>query len=100
MAKGHTCFWRRPGRRNEERKRFGALMRKVEAVRICYGMTKVELATEPGANAGCLRAWMTGARMDGKRPSSTLNDSLREEETKAGGYPILFEFALAVLGRC
>ncbi len=32
MAKGHTYFWRRPGRRDEERKRFAAMIRKVEAI--------------------------------------------------------------------
>jgi len=58
-------FWRpgwirRPGRRDEERKQFAALMRKVEAVRIRYGMTKTELAAKLGANVDGVRAWMTG----------------------------------------
>ena len=56
MAKGHTYFWRKPGRRDEEREQFAALMRKVEAVRIRYGMTRTEL----GANVHGVRAWMTG----------------------------------------
>jgi hypothetical protein len=43
MAKGHTYFWRKPGRRDEERKKFSALMRKVEAVRLRYGISKTEL---------------------------------------------------------
>ena len=50
MAKGHTYFWRKPGRRDEERKKFAALMRKVEAVRVREGMTKTELADKLGAN--------------------------------------------------
>jgi hypothetical protein len=33
-------------RSGEERKKFAALMRKVEAVRLHYGMTKTELAAE------------------------------------------------------
>lgn len=66
MAKGHTYFWRRPGRRDEERKQFAALMRKVEAVRISCGMTKTELAAELGANVDGVRAWMTG-RTIGRR---------------------------------
>jgi ribosome-binding protein aMBF1 (putative translation factor) len=60
MAKGHTYFWRKPGRRDAERKRFAALMRKVEAVRIHYGMTKIELAAELGANVDGVRAWASG----------------------------------------
>jgi ribosome-binding protein aMBF1 (putative translation factor) len=60
MAKGHTYFWRKPGRRDEERKQFSDLMRKVEAVRIRYGMSKAELAAELGANADGVRAWTTG----------------------------------------
>jgi hypothetical protein len=50
MAKGHTYFWRRPGRPDEEQKQFAALMRKVEAVRIRCGTTKTELAAGLGAN--------------------------------------------------
>ena len=58
--------WRRPGRRDEERKQFAALMHKVEAVRIRNGMTKTELADKLGANVDGVRAWMTGVRLDGK----------------------------------
>jgi hypothetical protein len=50
MAKGHTYFWRKPERRDEERKKFSALMRKVEATRLRYGISKTELAAELGAN--------------------------------------------------
>jgi hypothetical protein len=50
MAEGHTYFWRKPGRRDEERKKFSALMRKVEAVRLRYGMSRTALAAELGAN--------------------------------------------------
>ena len=50
MAKGHSYLWRKPGRRDEERKRFADLMRKVDAVRLRYGMTKMELPAELGAN--------------------------------------------------
>ena len=35
-------------------------MRKVEVVRLRYGMSKTELATELGANVDGVRAWMTG----------------------------------------
>lgn len=68
MAKGHTYFWRKPGRRDAERKKFAALMREVEGVRLRYGMTKTELAAELGANVDGVRAWMTG-RMVGRKES-------------------------------
>ena len=78
MAKGHTCFWRRPGRRDEERKHFAALMRKVEADRIRYGMTKTELAAELGANVDGVRALMTGGTV-GRKETVTLPRSDRGE---------------------
>jgi hypothetical protein len=78
MAKGHTYFWRKPGRRDEERKKFSALMRKVEAVRIRYGMTKAKLAAELGANVDGVRAWMTG-RTIGRKETVMLPRSDRGE---------------------
>ena len=68
MAKGHTYFWRKPGRRDEERKKFAALMREVEAIRLRYGISKTELAAELGTTADALRAWMTG-RTVGRKES-------------------------------
>jgi ribosome-binding protein aMBF1 (putative translation factor) len=56
MAKGHSYLWRKPGRRDAERKQFAALMRRLEAVRIRKGMSKTELAAELGANADGVRA--------------------------------------------
>jgi ribosome-binding protein aMBF1 (putative translation factor) len=60
MADRHSMRWRRPGRRDEVRKQFAALMRKVEAIRVRDGMSKTELAAELGANVDGVRAWMTG----------------------------------------
>src|SRR5215469_8910158 len=37
-------YWRRPGRRDEERKKFASLMRKLEHFRLRQGITKRELA--------------------------------------------------------
>jgi hypothetical protein len=37
MAKGHSYLWRKPGRRDEERKRFAAVVSKVEAIRLRNG---------------------------------------------------------------
>ena len=77
MAKGHTYFWRKPGRRDEERKRFAALMRKVEAVRIRKGMSKTELAAELGANVDGVRAWMTGRTIGRKETVAKIKDFLK-----------------------
>jgi ribosome-binding protein aMBF1 (putative translation factor) len=77
MAKGHSYLWRRPGRRDEERKRFADLMRKVEAVRIRYGMNKTELAAELGANVDGVRAWMTGRTIGRKETVARLKDFLK-----------------------
>jgi len=77
MAKGHSYLWRQPGRRDEERKRFSDLMRKVEAVRIRYGMTKTELAAELGANVHGVRAWMTGRTIGRKETVAKLKDFLK-----------------------
>ena len=71
MAKGHTYFWRKPGRRDEERKKFAALMRKVEAVRVREGMTKTERAAELGANVDGVRPWAT-SRTIGRKETVTL----------------------------
>ena len=37
MAKAHSFLWRAPGRKDEERKRFSALMRQVGALRLRRG---------------------------------------------------------------
>jgi DNA-binding XRE family transcriptional regulator len=71
----------KPGRRDEERKRFAALMRKVEAVRIRYGMTKTELAAELGANVDGVRAWMTGRTIGRKETIDKIKTFLTK--TKA-----------------
>jgi hypothetical protein len=63
MAKGHSFLWRKPGRRDEERKRFAALKRRVEEIRIREGMSKTELAAEPQTTTDALRAWMTAGTL-------------------------------------
>jgi DNA-binding transcriptional regulator YiaG len=60
MPKGHTYFWRKPGRRDEERRKFAALMRNVEALRLRLGISKTALAGELETTNDALRAWMTG----------------------------------------
>jgi hypothetical protein len=60
MAKGHSYLWRAPGRRDEERRRFAALMRRVEKIRVREGLTKRALAAEIGASEDGLHSWISG----------------------------------------
>jgi len=60
---------------DEERKRFAALMRKVEAMRLRYGMTKTEL----GANIEGVRAWMTGRTVGRKESVAKIQAFLKQD---------------------
>lgn len=71
MAKAHSFLWRAPSRRDQERKRFAALMRKVEAVRIGREMSKNELAAKLETTTDAVRAWMTGKNDRKKRDRRT-----------------------------
>jgi hypothetical protein len=53
-------YWRRPGRRDEERRKFTALMRKVEVVPLRHGMTKKAVAAQIGTAKDVLRSWLAG----------------------------------------
>jgi ribosome-binding protein aMBF1 (putative translation factor) len=77
MAKGHTYFWRKPERRDEEPKTFADLMRKVEAVRLRSGMSKTALAAELETTTGALRNWMTGKAIGRNDTVAKINDFLK-----------------------
>ena len=79
MAKGHTYFWRKPGRRDEERKKFSALMRKVEAIRLRDGVTKTVLAAELGTTLDSVCAWSTGRTVGRKETVAKIEDFLKRE---------------------
>ena len=79
MAKGHTYFWRKPGRRDEERKRFAALMRKVEAIRLRDGITKTALAAELETTTDALRNWVTGRAIGRKETVERVKDFLKRK---------------------
>ena len=49
-------------------------MRKVEAVRIRFEMTKTELAAELDANVDGVRAWMTGRTVGRKETVAKIKD--------------------------
>jgi ribosome-binding protein aMBF1 (putative translation factor) len=74
MANRHSLMWRAPGRRSAEREKFRRLMKKVEAVRLRYGMSKTQLAAELGANVDGVRAWMTG-RTVGRKETVAKNEA-------------------------
>ena len=76
MAKGHSYLWRKPGRRDEERRRFAALIRRVEKVRVREGLTKRALAAEIGASEEGLRAWISGRSGLGEALNSYIRSSL------------------------
>jgi ribosome-binding protein aMBF1 (putative translation factor) len=81
MAKGHSYLWRKPGRRDEERKRFAALMRRVEKIRVREGLTKRALAAEIGTNEDALRNWVTGRAVGCKATVDKLEAFLKSRET-------------------
>jgi DNA-binding transcriptional regulator YiaG len=76
MATGHSLLWRAPGRRDQERKRFAALMRRVEARRRKLGLSKAELAAELGTTKDALRAWMTGRTIGRKETVAKIKTFL------------------------
>jgi hypothetical protein len=81
MAKGHTYFWRKPGKRDEERGKFAALMRQVEAIRLRDGMSKTALASELETTTGALRNWMTGRAIGRKETIARLQEFIRGKAT-------------------
>jgi len=52
-------------------------MRKVEAVRLRYGMSKSALAAELETNTDALRNWMTGRAIGRRETVAKINDFLR-----------------------
>jgi DNA-binding transcriptional regulator YiaG len=83
MANRHSLMWRRPSRRDVERKRFAALMWKIEALRLRLGMSKTELAAELETTTDALRAWMTGRTIGRKETVAKIEDFIRRKETAA-----------------
>jgi ribosome-binding protein aMBF1 (putative translation factor) len=79
MANRHSLRWRKPGRRDEERKRFAALMRRVEAFRLRSGMSKTALAAELETTLGALRKWLSGQTIGRKETVAKIKDFLKRE---------------------
>jgi ribosome-binding protein aMBF1 (putative translation factor) len=85
VADRHSTLWRRPGRRDEERKRFTALLRRVEAIRVRNGWSKTDLAREIGTTVDVLRAWVTGQALGRKESVAKLKVFLTKDTAKASG---------------
>jgi DNA-binding transcriptional regulator YiaG len=62
-----------------KREKFRRLMKKVEAVRVREGMTKMELAAELGANVDGVRAWMTGRTIGRKETVAKIKNFLKRK---------------------
>jgi ribosome-binding protein aMBF1 (putative translation factor) len=75
----HSLLWRQPGRRDAERKRFAAIMRRVEARRLKLGMSKTKLAAELETTTDALRAWLTGRTVGRKETIAKINDFLKRK---------------------
>jgi ribosome-binding protein aMBF1 (putative translation factor) len=80
MAKGHSYLWRKPGRRDEERRRFAALMRKIEKIRLREGLTKRALAAEIGASEDGLHSWISGRSIGRPETVAKIKDFLKRKE--------------------
>jgi DNA-binding transcriptional regulator YiaG len=76
MANRYSMLRRKPGRRDDERRKFQRLMRKLEATRLRIGMNRAELAAELGATVGGVRAWMTGRTVGRKETVTKIRDFL------------------------
>jgi transcriptional regulator with XRE-family HTH domain len=80
MAKGHSYLWRKPGRRDGERRKFTALMRKVEAIRLRRGMTKKAVAAEIGTTKEALRSWLSGRSIGRKESVAKIQQFIKSRD--------------------
>ena len=81
MANAHSTLWRRPGRRDAERKSFARLMRKVEKVRLRDGLTLRVLAAEIGTTRDVVGEWLAGKSIGRKESVERIKNFLKSRET-------------------
>lgn len=74
-------YWRRPGRRDEERKRFTRLVQELERIRLREGMTKTELARQLGTHPTVIQSWLNGTAI-GRKASVKRIKALLEDQPK------------------
>ena len=70
-------YWRRPGRRDEERKRFARLMRKLERFRLREGITKRELARRLNTSEDAIHYWLSARTVGRKTTVERIEEFLR-----------------------
>jgi DNA-binding transcriptional regulator YiaG len=80
MPNLHSTMWRAPGRRNAERAKFAALMRKVEAIRLRQGMIKKAVAAEIGTAKDVLRSWLSGESIGRKASIERIKTFLKSRQ--------------------
>jgi transcriptional regulator with XRE-family HTH domain len=71
-------YWRRPGRRDEERKKFSELMRKLERFRLREGITKRELARRLNTSEDAIHYWLSGRTIGRKATVERVEEFLRD----------------------
>jgi hypothetical protein len=76
----NSRYWRRPGRRDEERERFNRLMRKLERYRLREGITKRELARRLRTSEAAIHYCSAAGRSVARLPWSGLRAFLRVEK--------------------
>jgi DNA-binding transcriptional regulator YiaG len=70
-------YWRRPGRRDEERRKFTALMRKVEKIRLRDGITKTAMATAIAVGKDVFFDWLSGRSLPSKTSIAKIDVFVR-----------------------
>jgi ribosome-binding protein aMBF1 (putative translation factor) len=76
-------YWRRPRRRDEERKRFTRLMQEVERIRLREGMTKTELARELGTRLAVIQSWLNGTAIGRKARVKRIKAFLKDQPKRS-----------------
>jgi transcriptional regulator with XRE-family HTH domain len=70
-------YWRRPGRRDEERARFNRLILKLERFRRREGITKAELARRLNTTKGLMYDWLSGKTIGRKATVERIKEFLQ-----------------------
>lgn len=76
-----SLYWRRPGRRDEQRARFNRLMRKLERFRLREGITKRELALRLNTSEDAIHYWLSG-RTIGRKATVERIEAFLEDQTE------------------
>jgi DNA-binding transcriptional regulator YiaG len=79
-------YWRRPGRRDAERKALTRLMAKLERIRLRDGITKTAMATAIGVRKDVFFDWLSGRSLPSQKSVAKIEAFIKGRETeKASG---------------